>query len=331
MALVMALPRSAHRRRPARCSLFAAMLGGVRFAAHRRARRRPSLDGPGSARADAPVALTEVAVAAHDGRIWVAGGLTAERRRLDRGVRLRPGDGCMDRGPDLPGARAPLDAGQRRRRRCWLVGGYAGNGFDAPTAEVGGSTTAASTGSHDPPLPEPRAAGAAAWDGSRIVYAGGVEPGGVSGAVFAFEDGAWSQVARLAKPREHLAATSDGEGGMYVSAAASAGWTAISPRPTWFGARRRRRSASCRRRAAVSQRSGGRPSVRASSAGSHRAARTRRSNASTRTATSRCCPGSAQPRHGLGAAVVDRRGLRRARRRSARPVRQPDVEALELP
>ena len=142
----------------------------------------------------------------------------------------------------------------------------------------------------DQPLPEARGAGAAAWDGSRIVYAGGVGSGSVSGAVFAFEDGAWSQVARLANPREHLAATSDGEGSVFVVGGRVGGLdgnlaTADLVEGTLSHDDRRAADAD----AAASQRSGGRPSARASSAGSHPAARTRRSSASTSTATSRSC------------------------------------------
>ena len=173
------------------------------------------LGGAWERRADAPVALTEVAVAAHDGQMWVAGGLTAGGAGSTEVLVYDPATDAWTEGPDLPEAvhhSTLVSDGESLR----LLGGYAGNGFDTPTKAVRRLDEAASSWVDDPPLPEPRAAGAAAWDGSRIVYAGGVEPGAVSGAVFAFEDGAWSQVARLANPREHLAATSDGEGGTYV-------------------------------------------------------------------------------------------------------------------
>ena len=173
------------------------------------------LDGAWERRADAPVALTEVAVSAHDGRIWVAGGLTAGGAGSTDVFVYDPATDAWTEGPDLPEAvhHATLVSDGESLR---LLGGFAGSTFDSPTPAVRRLDEVASTWVDDPPLPEPRAAGAAAWDGSRIVYAGGVEPGAVSGAVFAFEDGAWSQVARLANPREHLAVTSDGEGGTYV-------------------------------------------------------------------------------------------------------------------
>jgi hypothetical protein len=166
-------------------------------------------------KADAPLALTEVAVAAHDGRIWVAGGLTADGAGSTAVLVYDPATDSWTDGPELQGPvhhSALVSDGDSLR----LIGGYAGSGFDSPAADVWQLGAPDDGWLTDTPLPEPRAAGAAAWDGSRIVYAGGVEPGGVSGAVFAFDDGAWSQVARLANPREHLAATSDGEGAVFV-------------------------------------------------------------------------------------------------------------------
>ena len=213
MALVMALPRSAPGA-VLRLLLFAAIPVACSLTA---TPSPPStvLGGAWERRADAPVALTEVAVASHDGRIWVAGGLTARGAGATEVFVYDPAVDAWTEGPDLPEAvHHSTLVGDGASLR--LVGGYAGSGFDTPTTAVRRLDEAASSWVDDPPLPEPRAAGAAAWDGSRIVYAGGVEPGAVSGAVFAYEDGAWSQVAQLANPREHLAVTSDGEGGTYV-------------------------------------------------------------------------------------------------------------------
>lgn len=68
------------------------------------------------------------------------------------------------------------------------------------------------------PLPEARAAGGAAFDGKRIVYAGGVKTDGVASEVFAFTpgDGAWTPNGRLPTAREHLAVTTDGAGTTYA-------------------------------------------------------------------------------------------------------------------
>jgi Kelch motif protein len=213
MALVMAPPRSAHRV-AVRVVLLASLFGGCSFITP----TSPSgtvLEGSWEPGMDAPTALTEVAVAAVDDRIWVAGGLTRDGDGSAGVFVYDPRAAAWSYGPELPGPvhhSALVSDGEA----LWLAGGYAGSGFDAPTAEVWRLDPSADTWVADEPLPEARGAGAAAWDGSRIVYAGGVGPDGVSGAVFALEDGTWSQVARLDKPREHLAATSDGEGSVFV-------------------------------------------------------------------------------------------------------------------
>jgi non-specific serine/threonine protein kinase len=210
----MAPPRSAHGA--ALCLL---LFAGLPVACSFRTPTSPPATvitaGAWERRADAPVPLTEVAVAAHDGRIWVAGGLRGDGTGSVDVFVYDPATDAWSEGPDLPEAvhhSTLVSDGESLR----LLGGYAGSTFDTPTTAVRRLDETASSWVDDPPLPEPRAAGAAAWDGSRIVYAGGVEPGAVSGSVFALEDGAWRQVARLAKPREHLAATSDGEGSVFV-------------------------------------------------------------------------------------------------------------------
>jgi non-specific serine/threonine protein kinase len=59
-------------------------------------------------------------------------------------------------------------------------------------------------------------AGAAAWDGERVVYGGGVGSAGVSTDVFALVGDAWHEIGDLPRPREHLAATSDGSGTTWI-------------------------------------------------------------------------------------------------------------------
>ena len=252
---------------------------------------RPCSAGAWERRADAPVALTEVAVAAHDDRVWVAGGLTGERSGLDRRARVRPGEPTPGpRGPNCPRPvhhSTLVSDGESLR----LIGGYAGNGFDTPTAAVGGSTTQRRMGRRRAAARGARGrgrrlgriadrvrgrcrAGRSVGRGLRV-RGRGMEPGRAAGQ------------GRASTSRS----TSDGEGATYVVVGGRVGGldgNLADGRPG-PGHARPRRSASCRPHAAVSQRSGGRPSGRASSAGSHPAARTRRSSASTRTATSPCC------------------------------------------
>jgi hypothetical protein len=65
----------------------------------------------------------------------------------------------------------------------------------------------------DRALPEPRAAGAGTWDGTRLLFAGGLDADNRDRAdVWALGADGWDRVARLSQPRNSLAATSDGHG-----------------------------------------------------------------------------------------------------------------------
>jgi hypothetical protein len=159
----------------------------------------------------APAALTEVAAAAHQGRIWVAGGLTGDGFASDHVFVLDPATVSWEDGPRLP---QPIhhSALVSDGESLWLIGGYVGNDFGTPTAAVQRLVEGAESWVEHFPLPEPRAAGAAASDGPSIVYGGGVEPGSVASEVFAQRDHGWELIGRLPQPREHLAAASDGAG-----------------------------------------------------------------------------------------------------------------------
>ena len=163
--------------------------------------------------AAAPVALTEVAATAHQGRIWVAGGLDDAGHAVDHLLVYDPVGDAWAEGPRLP---EPVHhaALVSDGAALFLIGGYVGDGFGRPTASVW-RLDDSNEGDWAPadPLPEPRGAGAAAWDGrSGIVYGGGVGPDGVSADVFVLEGGDWRALALLSRPREHLAASSIGAG-----------------------------------------------------------------------------------------------------------------------
>lgn len=173
--------------------------------------------GPGEAGwvrvAAAPVALTEVAAAAHQGRIWVAGGLDANGRASERVLVYDPAADAWSEGPTLPDAvhhAALVSDGDF----LFLIGGYLGGLAGRPTDAVWRlDDPAAGVWAPDRPLPEPRGAGAAAWNGrGQIMYGGGVGPGGASDSVFVQEDHGWRLLASLSRPREHLAASSLGAG-----------------------------------------------------------------------------------------------------------------------
>ncbi len=184
--------------------------------------------GPGESgwvRADAaPIALTEVAAAAHQGRIWVAGGLDEGGRAVAHLVVYDPVGDAWAESPPLP---EPVhhSALVSDGAALFLIGGYTGNGFDRPTAAVWRlDDTDAGVWSPAEPLPEPRAAGAAAWNGREaILYGGGVGPSGVSAEVFILDGGEWRPVATLSRPREHLAASSSEIGSVAFLAGRDAG------------------------------------------------------------------------------------------------------------
>lgn len=159
---------------------------------------------------DAPFARLEMAVAAHDGRIWLAGGLSPFGEALTDVEVFDPAIGAWTDGPPLPASvhhAALVSDGDR----LLLIGGYLGSEFNRPTDIVLVLADDAGTWTEGPPLPAARAAGAAAWDGERVVYAGGVGDG-VRADVYALRGDAWDRIGAMATPREHFAATSDLEG-----------------------------------------------------------------------------------------------------------------------
>ncbi len=162
--------------------------------------------------AAAPVALTEVAAAAHDSRIWVAGGLDGEGHAVDHLLVYDPVADGWGEGPRLP---EPVhhSALVTDGDALFLIGGYVGDGFGRPTDAVWRLDDTNGAWAPAEPLPEPRGAGAAAWNGQGgIQYGGGVGPAGISADVFIREDDAWRRLAALSRAREHLAASSSGSG-----------------------------------------------------------------------------------------------------------------------
>lgn len=156
---------------------------------------------------DAPFARLEMAVAEHDGRIWMAGGLSPFGEALTDVEIHDPASSEWADGPALPAAlhhAALVSDGER----LFLIGGYLGSAFNRPTEIVLVLDEGAERWEPGPPLPAARAAGAAAWDGARVVYAGGIGDGVVDD-VYALADGAWQRIGAMGAAREHFAAVSD--------------------------------------------------------------------------------------------------------------------------
>jgi hypothetical protein len=173
------------------------------------------VDDPGeaswSSRSAAPVAATEVGAAVVDGQVWVVGGFAGDGRPLDLVQRYDPVDDSWTEGPALPDT-VHHAAVVGADGTLLVVGGYGGGGFGQPLDTVWVLEPGAESWTTGPSLPSPRGAGAAAWDGRRAVFGGGVGPDGLADDVWALSDGAWERVGELSVARDHLGAASDGDG-----------------------------------------------------------------------------------------------------------------------
>ncbi|MGZ8481356.1 MAG: Kelch repeat-containing protein [Candidatus Limnocylindria bacterium] len=161
----------------------------------------------------APFERIEMATVAHGGEIWLIGGLDLDGAS-DETWRFDPIASTWEEGPLVDRAihhAAAVSTGED----LYVIGGYEGIAFDTPRTSVLVLNDTQDGWDEGVALPQPRAAGGAAWDGSRIVYAGGVGLGIVSD-VMALVDGEWVRIGAMRAPREHLSATSDGEGRVWL-------------------------------------------------------------------------------------------------------------------
>lgn len=165
-----------------------------------------------------PVAVEGAAAAAYDGRVWVAGGISndAERTKLSSVYVYDPGSGRWSSGPSLPRAtsHASLVA---TSWGLYFVGGYVQEGASDDVALLDSSMTKWVPQAIS--LPGPRVAGAAAFDGARIIFAGGTRPDGTAAdEIWSFDQGDWVDVGRLPAGSEKLSAVTDGDGTVWVMA-----------------------------------------------------------------------------------------------------------------
>jgi hypothetical protein len=168
--------------------------------------------------ADAPVALTEVDAAALDGELWVVGGLADDGAVVTRVQVYDPATDTWREGPALP---APLHhaAVVATTDTLMVVGGYRTLAFD-PVADVWVLSSDRERWTPGPDLPEPRGAGAADFDGERVVYGGGIGPDGLADDVWAMDPsaGEWAPIGQLSVARDHLDAASDRAGTVWFLA-----------------------------------------------------------------------------------------------------------------
>jgi non-specific serine/threonine protein kinase len=186
----------------------------------------PAASAPGAspwqAVHEAPTARQEVAVTSDNGVIWVFGGLTG-RTSTAKVEGYDPAIDTWKSGPDLP---LPLHHAMAVTFHGELVvmGGWVPQG-DNLSAVTSNRVFALRNGAwvELPPLNRPRAAGAAAVVGDRIVVVGGQGNGQLVRQTELFDGTHWSDGPDMPTPRDHLAAASDGQyvyaiGGRVLSA-----------------------------------------------------------------------------------------------------------------
>jgi N-acetylneuraminic acid mutarotase len=158
---------------------------------------------------DAPSARQQLATAVVDGTMWLLGGLTGDAST----TKVEGYDPAIDTwksGPELP---LPLhhEMAVAYQDELVVLGGWVPNGANltATTSDkvfVWRNTSWVEL----PHLLRPRAAGAAAVIGDRLVVFGGQAGGQLLGTTEVFDGTKWTEVGALPTPRDHLAGASDG-------------------------------------------------------------------------------------------------------------------------
>jgi hypothetical protein len=171
--------------------------------------------GPWKSLAKLPVQLEGAAVTAYQNKVWVAGGLLNDgpRTKLTSTYLYDPATDRWSTGPVLPKAvsHAALVA---TSHGLYFMGGWILEGGSKQVLRLDEKTN---KWVQDTPMPDTRVGGAAAWDGTRIVYAGGTRNDQSPGnEVWAFQDSRWTEIGKLKQGRQKLAATSDGAGAVWV-------------------------------------------------------------------------------------------------------------------
>ncbi|MGH2978243.1 MAG: protein kinase domain-containing protein [Solirubrobacterales bacterium] len=146
-----------------------------------------------------------------DGTIWVLGGLGGGSIGSRRVEGYDPVVNGWKAGPDLP-VRLHHEMVVTFKGEVVVIGGWIPRGPD-PSAVVSSRVFALRAGKwvRLPSLHRPRAAGAAAVAGDRIVVVGGQADGRLVDTTEVFDGKRWSDGADTPTPREHLAAASDGQ------------------------------------------------------------------------------------------------------------------------
>jgi non-specific serine/threonine protein kinase len=158
-----------------------------------------------------PTARQNMAAAVLDGTLWVVGGLETESRASRKVEGYDPIINGWKAAPNLP---QPMhhEMVVNYKNELVVIGGWIQKGGD-PSAVTSDRVFALSGRRwvELPSLNRPRAAGAAAVVGDRIVVTGGQADGRLVDTSEVFDGKHWRVAASIPTPREHLAAASDGE------------------------------------------------------------------------------------------------------------------------
>ena len=180
---------------------------------NRAAPSQPTVEAPPSWEpiADARVARDAVAATQADGTIWVFGGMEADNRVSGQHEGYDPGIDSWKGAEDLP---VPV---QHAMAVTWqdtpvVLGGWRTEGANSKVATDKVWRVVNSRWAELPPLPEPRAAAAAAVVDDRIIVTGGVNAAGeLLTSTEVFDGGSWKPGAPIPTPRQMLGAASDGK------------------------------------------------------------------------------------------------------------------------
>jgi tetratricopeptide (TPR) repeat protein len=169
-----------------------------------------------------PSGLEGAGAASFHNQLWVVGGnaATADHHPLELVQVFDPASGRWTSGPSLPG---PVgEAGVvSDGKSLYVIGGASGliggaHGWSDILATVYRLDSPQGPWIPEQPLPRGRVSGAVAFDGTRIVFAGGVGTDGQSHReVFALTGGSWQQIASLTQSRDNFGAASDGNGAVW--------------------------------------------------------------------------------------------------------------------
>jgi serine/threonine protein kinase len=158
-----------------------------------------------------PAARQNMDGAVLDGTVWVVGGLGAGTTTSRRVEGYDPVINGWKTAPELP-VKLNHEMVVSYKGELVVLGGWIPQGSD-PSALTSDRVFALRSDKWEslPALRRPRAAGAAAVVGDRIVVVGGQDDGRLLETTEVFDGRRWTEGADIPTPRDHLAAVSDGD------------------------------------------------------------------------------------------------------------------------